>query len=146
MPALNEPRMAIAPTQNRTDEFRKAYAKFLKENDVDWFGIEMITHNQDFYAGTLDRYGFVNGNTVILDIKTTKTISGKHKKLYEAGQNLYRLAVKDRFDVDIEKLFILQLKEDETYKLIELPVDDELALACMSLHRATQKKRRRRKT
>jgi hypothetical protein len=37
------------------------------------------------------------------------------------------------------------LKQDGTYRLVELPIDDSLADACITLHTALQKKRRRRK-
>ena len=48
-------------------------------------------------------------------------------------------------DHPVEKLFILQLVKDGSYKLIELEVQNELAEACIALHQALKKKKRTRK-
>ena len=61
----------------------------------------------------------------------------------ESQLNLYRLAVLKEKPVDA--LWILQLKKDETYKLIEIPKDDSLALACLTMHEAINNTKRKRK-
>ena len=45
----------------------------------------------------------------------------------------------------VEKLYIIHLKKDATYKLWELPVEDSLADACLTLHTALKKKKRKKK-
>lgn len=123
--------------------FVKAYVLFMKEHDVNWEKIEWSVCNDKLYAGTVDRYGTLDGEPVILDIKTTATISGLHKVCYSAQLNLYRMAVVKEKPVD--KLWVLQLKKDGTYKLIELEENPALADACITMHYAIQKTRRRRK-
>lgn len=121
----------------------KAYVKFLKEHQPTWEKVEWAVHKDTEYAGTLDRYGSLDGIKSIVDIKSTKNITKHHRTLYTAGQNLYRKAIEPDFQVD--KLYILQLKDDETYKLIEIPKDDALADSCLILHNALKKQKRRRK-
>ena len=40
----------------------------------------------------------------------------------------------------VEKLIILQLIKDGSYKLYELEIQDELANACLALHQALKRK------
>ena len=123
--------------------FVKAYVAFRKEIAPEWEKVEWMVCNGTRYAGTVDRYGKINGLNVILDIKTTANITGLHKLVYGAQLNLYRLAVLKEKPVDA--LWILQLKKDETYKLIEIPKDDSLALACLTMHEAIEKTKRKRR-
>lgn len=125
--------------------FVKAYVSFLKEHEVSWGNIEWPVCNKENempYAGTIDRVGALDGKTVILDIKTTANISGLHKLCYTAQLNLYRLAVKEK---PVEELWVLQLKKDGTYKLIQLEENKELAQACLMMHYAIQKTKRKRR-
>lgn len=121
----------------------KAYVRFLHEHEVTWEKIEWAVNNGLLYAGTLDRYGTVDGVHAVVDLKTTARIDRGHKTLYTAAQNLYRLAIEEECPVD--KLLILQLVKDGTYKLYELEIQNELAEACIVLHQALKKKKRTRK-
>ena len=126
--------------------FVKAYVSFLKEHDVSWDNIEWPVCSKDNempYAGTIDRVGTLDGKIVILDIKTTANISGLHKLCYTAQLNLYKLAVKE--EKPVEGLWVLQLKKDGTYKLIPLEENEELAKACLTMHYAIQKTKRKRR-
>ena len=119
--------------------YLKAYIAFRKEHKCEWQKIEYATHHpENLYAGTLDRVGTVDGKLVVLDIKTSSTIQ---KPLYTAQLNLYRKMLPD----PIEQLVILQLKKDGTYKLIDIPIDDTLADACITMHEALKKKKRSKK-
>lgn len=120
----------------------KAYVNFLKEEKPVWEKIEWAVHKDTEYAGTLDRYGSLRGKQAIVDIKSTKNITKQHRVLYTAGQNLYRKAIEGTHKV--EAIYILQLNDDETYKLIEIPIEDELADACLALHKALKKQKRRK--
>ena len=126
--------------------FVKAYVSFLKDHNVSWEKIEWPVCRKDDempYAGTIDRVGTLDGKTVILDIKTTANISGLHKLCYTAQLNLYNLAVEKEKLVD--GLWVLQLKKDGTYKLIQLEENKELAQACLTMHYAIQKTKRKRR-
>ena len=123
-----------------------AYAQFLSEHSVQW---EMIEESRlgpdDEYAGTIDRYGILDGESVLLDIKTTKKISKKHKLLYETQLTLYSWTF-DMLDYPTNiKLVILKLNEDGTYKLIPAEDKGELACACLDLHKAFEKTKRRKR-
>lgn len=120
-----------------------AYVAFSKEHQPQWEKIEWSVHKGLEYAGTLDRYGLMDDKHCIVDIKSTKSITKQHKMLYEAAQNLYRMAIESEHPVDA--IYLLQLKDDGRYKLIELPIRDELALACLSLHNALKKQKRERR-
>ena len=119
--------------------YLQAYIAFRKEHKCEWQKIEYATHHpENLYAGTLDRVGTIDGKLVVLDIKTSSTIQ---KPLYTAQLNLYRKMLPD----PIEQLVILHLKKDGTYKLIDIPIDDTLADACITMHEALKKKKRSKK-
>lgn len=109
----------------------------------EWERIEWPVNNGMLYAGTLDRYGTLSGKRAILDIKTAASIGTPTKVLYTAAQNLYRMAIEPEYAV--EALYILQLKKDGKYRLIELEIQDELALSCIALHQALKKKKGKEK-
>ena len=126
------------------EPYLRAYIAFRKEHEVKWEKIEWAAHHPDnLYAGTLDRYGTVDGKKAIVDIKATSTVDPAHRKLYTAAQNLYRKMLPE--DMPVEAIYILHLKKDGTYKLIELPIEDELADACLALHAALKKRKRKKK-
>ena len=122
--------------------YLRAYVLFRTEHKVEYEKIEYATHHLgNGFAGTIDRFGTIDGERAILDIKSSYAVQ---KVLYGAGQNLYRQMLEAQgFKVD--KLYILHLKNDGTYKLIELEKSDELADACLALHKALNKKTRKRK-
>lgn len=125
-------------------EYLKAYLSFRKEHSVEWEKIEWaVAHPSGEYAGTLDRYGTVDGKRTLADIKTIYTMGPGHRKLYEACLNLYRMAIEEAHPV--ERLVLIWLKKDGTYKLVDLPMDNTLAEACLALHRALKKKKRKKK-
>lgn len=126
------------------EPYIRAYLQFRKDHEVSWDKIEWATHHPDnLYAGTLDRYGIVDGKRAIVDFKAIATVDPAHRKLYTAAQNLYRKMLPD--DMPVEAIYILHLKKDGTYKLIELPIEDELSDACLALHYALKKRKRKKK-
>ena len=142
-----------------------AYAKFLSENEVHWQLIEQpvaftrfigMTTETDTpeYAGTLDRYGTINGENVLVDEKTTSRISKKHKLLYGAQLAGYAQALLCKFRDDALaedremgeisfKTAILHLKPDGTYKLMFIPAEYEVFSLCKSLHESFEKLKRK---
>ena len=126
------------------EPYLRAYLAFRKEHECQWQKIEFATHHPDrLYAGTLDRYGLVDGVPAIVDIKSCATVDPAHRTLYTAQLNLYRRMLPE--SMPVEKLYILHLKKDAAYKLWELPVEDSLADACLTLHAALKKKKRKKK-
>lgn len=124
-------------------QYVQAYVQFRKDINPEWEQIEWPICNGMLYAGTLDRYGTMNGKKAIVDIKTTQHISGMHKVGYRAQLNLYRLAAIQ--SVAVDELWVLQLKKDGTYKLHQMDVDEPLAQACITLHEAFKQTKRRKK-
>ena len=124
----------------------QAYVSFLKDCQPNWEKIEWPICNGTQYAGTVDRYGELDGKKVVLDIKTTQSISGMHKLLYGAQLTLYKMAVE--LEHPVEQLMVLQLKKDGSYKLIPIEENEPLALACITMHEAIKnsKSKRRKKT
>lgn len=116
-----------------------AYAAFRREHEVEWELIEHADYHPEYgYAGTIDRYGKVDGILTLLDIKTTYTV---YKPLCSASLNLYRLMLQARQKC-VERLLILHLKKDGTYKLIKFDFDDAVPMALLTLHNVLKKKRR----
>lgn len=125
--------------------YLQAYLRFRKEHEVDWEKIEWaVSHPSGEYAGTIDRYGTLDGKRTLADIKTVSAMDPGHRKLYEASLNLYRMAIEESRPV--ERLVLIWLKKDGSYKLVDLPLDDTLATACLALHRALKKKKRQKKS
>ena len=121
--------------------YLQAYALFLQEHEVQWELIEHPDyHPAHRYAGTIDRYGLVDGFSTLLDIKTTYKV---YKPLCSASLNLYRLMLEAR-EKQAERLMILHLKKDGTYKLIKFAADDSVPMALITLHTALKTRRRKR--
>ena len=120
--------------------YLQAYIQFRQEHDVQWELIEYADyHPQLMYAGTIDRYGLVDGIRTLLDIKTTFTV---YKPLCGASLNLYRLILEAR-EKRVERLMILHLKKDGSYKLIQFNAEDAVPMALITLHTAMQKKKKK---
>jgi hypothetical protein len=122
--------------------YLQAYADFLREHDVEWELIEHPDyHPTHGYAGTIDRYGTVDGIKTLVDLKTTYTV---YKPLCSASLNLYRLILEAR-QKTVDRLLIVHLKKDGTYKLIKFEFDDAVPMALLTLHNVLKKKRRKSK-
>jgi hypothetical protein len=122
--------------------YLEAYVAFHREHEVEW---ELVEHSDYHpahrYAGTIDRYGMVDGYKTLADLKTTYTV---YKPLCSASLNLYRMILEAR-QKTVERLLIIHLKKDGTYKLIWFDVDDSVPLALITLHTALKTKRRKKK-
>lgn len=122
--------------------YLEAYAAFIRDHDVSWKLIEYPSyHPEHRFAGTIDRYGKVDGFRTLLDIKTTYTV---YKPLCSASLNLYRLMLEARGKA-VERLLILHLKKDGTYKLIPFEFDDSVPLALITLNTALKRRKRGKK-
>lgn len=119
--------------------YLQAYAAFRKEHNVQWELIEYAAyHPAHRYAGTIDRYGLVDGFRTLVDLKTTYTV---HHPLCGASLNLYRMILEAR-EREVERLMILHLKKDGRYRLVPINIDDSVPLALITLHGALKKRKR----
>lgn len=121
--------------------YLEAYALFLKEHEVSWGLIEHSDWSEQYgFAGTIDRYGTLDGLKTLLDIKTTYRV---YKPLHGASLNLYRIILEGR-DRVVEQQMILHLRKDGTYKLVKFEKDDTVPMALITLHNSLKTKRRKK--
>lgn len=133
-------RQGVSFCDGDIEGYVKAYRNFLHGHKVEWNSIEKPVYNRGaWYAGTLDRAGWLDGKPVILDIKTTKTISKKHKLMYATQLTAYA-CTSPTSEVN---LYILQLRDDGSYKLIKVEEQQALWVACLMLHNEFEKTKRR---
>lgn len=119
-----------------------AYALFRRDHVVEWRMVEKSLHHPvDRYAGTIDRYGTLDGVETLLDIKTSYTV---HKRLAVAQLNLYRRMLEAN-GVQPDRLVILHLQRDG-YKLVDIDRRDDVPDALLTLHRLMEPRRKGRKT
>lgn len=95
------------------------------------------------YAGTIDRVFFVNGEYWLGDIKSSST---PQKRIWDACLNGYKLLWENKHpDKKITKMFDLHVKKDGTYKEIIVADDPTTFLACLTLEKLMQPKRKTKK-
>ena len=129
-----------AQTEESYAPYVRAYAAFLSEHEAAWSLTEQpLYHPELLFAGTPDRYGLLDGKATIVDVKTTYAVQ---KPLVRAQLNLYRLLLLAK-GLPVEKLTVLHLKPDGTYKLVPVPMDEPLALALITVHNALPKRRKK---
>lgn len=121
-------------------EYIDAYLHFVRDYKPDWQYIETSGYCDTEilpFAGTVDRIGIIDGELSIVDIK-----SGQ---LHDAGLRA-QLTGYSFFPCagDVKNHYALQLRKDGTYKLQEVPRDNELFRACLFLHQSLQKKGRKK--
>jgi hypothetical protein len=120
--------------------YLQAYAQFRQEHEVQWELIEYADYHPELmYAGTIDRYGIVDGYRTLADLKTTYRV---YKPLCGASLNLYRLILEAR-QKTVERLMVIHLKKDGTYKLVNIPIDGAVAMALITLHNALKTRRKK---
>lgn len=131
-----------APADEECEPYVRAYAMFLQEHTVTWELTERsLYHPAELYAGTIDRYGLLDDKRTLLDIKSTYKLE---KALCTASLNLYRKMLETK-GYTVERLAILHLKKNGTYKLVYFPVDDHLPQALLVLHNVLKPKERKKR-
>ena len=128
-----------AEIEEEYSPYLEAYASFLREHDVNWELIEHAGFHPCFlYAGTIDRYGWLDGKRTLVDIKTTYTV---HKPLCAATLNLYRLILEAN-GYTVDQMAILHLRKTGKYKIIKFDPDDDIPYALLILQKLTSKRKR----
>lgn len=121
--------------------YLKAYRRFLADYKPEW---KLIEHPIGSillgYAGTLDRFGTIDGAPAILDIKTGQL----HDAALSAQLTAYaELRQTETFLLPPEPaLYALKLSNDGTYILKRVEHRLVLLNACITLHHATERKKR----
>ena len=125
----------IAEVSAELGGFVQGYADFVHDHSARWIRkyTEQPMRYKDEYAGTIDRFGDVDGKKTLVDIKTCSRIAKKNLSVYEVQLNLYRRML-EAHEEKVEQMFILHLKKDGKYKLIPIPIADELTDACLLIH------------
>lgn len=113
------------------DGYLLAYQTFLLEHDVEWEMIERLVgfyrglpFDDEFgelplYAGTLDRFGMVDGEPTVVDIKTYASMSTDAQLSASCQTALYKDAIESK-GAFVMKRAILHLRKDGTYRLVDL--------------------------
>ena len=82
------------------------------------------------------------GKLAIIDLKSSSVVQ---KVLALIQLNGYKLSTEFNGLGEVGALFILHLEKDEKYKLIGFEITPDLFMACLTLHKALQKKKRVKK-
>jgi hypothetical protein len=93
---------------------------------------ERVFHPKQWYAGTYDREGILEGDNAIVEIKTTAKLmpsTGPQLAAYQEARN-YRRSDK------VRRRWAVQLRDDGDYRLKEYKDagDRGLFMACLTLH------------
>ena len=95
-----------------------AYMRFLRDYKPLWEMVEQKVCSDQFgFAGTLDRFGTIDGKPVLLDIKTSSSVGKLQKIIWACQLSAYVLLLaKEGQDV---KRWNLVLKRDGKYQIID---------------------------
>ena len=122
-----------------------AYCQFLADYRPDWYGIEDMVYGgvADLYgsfdyAGTIDRWGMIDGFLSVVDIKTVAQPSPVQKITTAIQTYLYSCALCfcGKTEKKPARRYALYLKKDGSYDLLDL--DDYACKAGISLDRMVE--------
>ena len=112
--------------------YLKAYQRFLDDYNPKWEGIETLVYHDGLrYAGTIDRYGLIDGEKVVLDIKT----GSYNKHIMSAQLGAYVSALRKFNGFAAANAYDLMLSKYGTYQL--KPIDHlsaALFADCLSIY------------
>lgn len=103
------------------EPYVRAYAQFVADYKPNYFGIEEVVANEQYhYAGTVDRFGIMDGVQFVLDIKTVASPNRMTYIKTALQTYLYEIAIGGDFGFVGSKLYVLFLRKDGTYRLVDL--------------------------
>lgn len=119
-----------------------AYLRFLRDWQPTWELIEQPVHHGKAYAGTLDRYGTIDGAPILLDIKSTSGASRQQKVVWACQLAGYDLALPPQFPKP-QKHIDLLLKRDGKYTMYDAKDTEkrygfdsrEMFFSCLRIHK-----------
>ena len=97
----------------------QAYVNFLRDWNPTWSLIEQPVWT-DAYAGTLDRYGKIDGHLALVDIKTSSSAGRRQKIVWACQLSAYDEAMQMRLESGgciAHTQWDVQLKKDGTYTI-----------------------------
>ena len=110
------------------EPFLNHYKQFLKDFEVGILEAECTVYKADTYAGTVDMICDIDGETVIVDVKTGKSIypnTALQLCAYANADAIYEIDGSERPLPKIEAAAALHLRP-EGYVLLPLKIDDEV--------------------
>ena len=124
--------------------YLEAYVQFVRDYKPGWELIEHQMGNKTLgFAGTLDRFGLIDGEYAILDIKTSYKVDmpSLSAQLTAYRSLLYKEYSPAKWDAILEKglnLYGLQLMRNGKYRLYKCDesVGDILFQSCLKIYRA----------
>ena len=109
--------------------YMDAYYQFLFDHDVEWQMVEQIVAcyrgvegEPPLYCGTVDRFGIVDDELAVVDIKTYASMTTEAQMTASCQTALYADTLGEPCR---PKRYILHLKKDGKYRLIDLDNFDE---------------------
>lgn len=96
--------------------YLEAYRKFCRDYRVEWIHIEHPVYSKQYgFAGTLDRYGFIQDDDVVVDLKTTANMD-RAAKIKAACQTFgYSVCLSEAQGLGYATGLIVQLRKDGNY-------------------------------
>lgn len=124
----------LAEYDPEIEGYLEAWRKFTTDYQPEWTGIEMRVHHPRFgYAGTIDRFGFINGELTVVDLKTSAQLYPE-VAIQLAG---YAMAA-PREDAVIPDRMAVRLTADGDYETESYPDergDCDVFLNCLAIYR-----------
>lgn len=118
-----------------------AYRRFLKDCEPEWELIEFPMGSSYLgFAGTLDRFGTMDGKPVLLDIKTGQLHDAALRAQLTGYSRLLKELQEDGTPRPIP--YALKLSKDGTYELRKVDYDCCLLETCKYLHKTLERKKR----
>lgn len=145
------------------EPYVRAYLDFRKDYGIkEYLGIEKQLASESMkFAGTIDRIFVITktfaeiykkqtkvdisnsiGKLVIIDLKSSSVVQ---KVLAKIQLNAYKKLVVENKLGDVAALMILHLDKEKKYKVYDFEIDDSLFMACYTIHKALEKKKRIKK-
>lgn len=127
--------------------YLKAYKAFLRDYKPDWLLIEAPVYSEAGFAGTVDRFGYIDGEWCVLDIKTVSSPTKMQKFTVSAQTQAYEIGIEETYNYITEGRYALYLASDGEYNLVNLwKYDDKYSydsfktfFRCLELYQEIQR-------
>ena len=138
--SLAHEELKYAGTIDRIYTIDKKFAEAVAENCKSFVFIN-ADGKVDKIKTPQDLQSFI-GNLAIIDLKSSSVVQNVLALIQLNG---YKLSTEFNGLGEVRALFILHLEKDGNYKIIGFEINPDLFMACLTLHKALQKKKRVKK-